>query len=184
MVFGSKGGRYSSNRSPWLASMLLSLYSKCRCLKKNNMTSFIHKTTHPIFWPFCQNLNSQLPTYINKNMFSQKNIMSNTCHFTGIPSSNKSQLASVQSEYILAMFPKDRCDFSFHFELGPIAINNEFDSSTKKAYDFSGWAAKQAACFEKKLGLGGWELLFFGNQRYLFKEDISLNWREVLLYTS
>ena len=29
--------------------MFLPLYSKCRCLKKNNMTSFIHKTTNPIF---------------------------------------------------------------------------------------------------------------------------------------
>ena len=59
---------------------------------------------------------------------------------------------------------KDRCDFSFHFELGPIAINNEFDSSTKKAYDFSGWAAKQAA-FPKVHGRLG--TVFFWNQRYL-----------------
>ena len=64
-------------------------------------------------------------------------------------------------KHLARCFPKDRCDFSFHFELGPIAINNEFDSSTKKAYDLSGWAAKQAVWLWEKNGLGAWEFFFW-----------------------
>ena len=79
---------------------------------------------------------------------------------------------------------KDRCDFSFHFELGPIALDEEFDSSTKKAYDFSGWAAKQAVWLWEKNWVGRLGVVVFLKPKISNLKRWSSNWKGGLLYTS